>query len=152
MVEENERLILSIVSDNASGENRRDLHQEILLRIWKSLTVFKGQASSSTWVYRVALNTALDFQFRQKRNVDIQLDKVADATLQSKQTPMQGNYIQLLREFMKSLNGAEREIFEMYLNDLSYKEISEITGLGENCLRMRISRIKRKFEERYIES
>lgn len=152
MVEENERLILSIVSDNASGENRRDLHQEILLRIWKSLTVFKDQASSSTWVYRVALNTALDFQFRQKRNVDIQLDKVADATLQSKQAPLQGNDIQLLRKFMKSLNGAEREIFEMYLNDLSYREISEITGLGENCLRMRISRIKRKFEERYIES
>jgi len=37
----------------------------------------------------------------------------------------------------------------MYLNDFSYREIYEVTGLGENCLRMRISRLKKRFEERY---
>jgi RNA polymerase sigma-70 factor (ECF subfamily) len=152
IIEGHKGLLYFIIRNHASGENMRDLYQEIQLRIWQSLAVFKGDASSATWVYRVALNTAIDFLDRQKRNPSILFNQVPESVLQNMQAAPQTDGVQLLQAFMESLAGADREIFGMYLNDFSYREISEITGLGENCLRMRISRIKKRFEERHIGS
>jgi RNA polymerase sigma-70 factor (ECF subfamily) len=154
IVEENKRLLLFAARNHASGENIRDLHQEILLRLWQSVEVFKGQASYTTWAYRVALNTALDFRDRQKRSTNVSFKELPESILKNLQAPqpqqMDGPH--LLQLFIESLPEPDGEIFRMYLNDFSYREISEVTGLGENCLRMRISRLKRRLEERLVGS
>ncbi len=150
LVEESQELLVFIVRNYASGENARDLYQEILLQLWQSLAVFKGEASYPTWAYRVALNTASGFLKRRVRAADITVHGVPEAILENVKAPPQMDGTGLLQEFIGSLAETNREIFTMYLNDLSYHEISEITGLGENCLRMRISRLKKRFEERYI--
>jgi len=71
IIEEHKGLLLFIAGSHTSGENIRDLYQEILLRLWQSTAVFKGQSSYATWAYRVALNTAIDFLDKQKRNANL---------------------------------------------------------------------------------
>lgn len=75
-----------------------------------------------------------------------------DTVLNDLQAPRELDGLRLLKEFVGSLRQADREIFDMYWNELSYCEISEITGLGENCLRMRISSLKKRLEERMMKS
>jgi DNA-directed RNA polymerase specialized sigma24 family protein len=58
--------------------------------------------------------------------------------------------IEILREFTGSLDKAERAIFTLYLSDMTYGQMAEVTGMTEDALRVRVSRIKRQFEERYI--
>jgi DNA-directed RNA polymerase specialized sigma24 family protein len=97
-------------------------------------------------------HAAIDFLDRQKRSPSVLFSDVPESILQNVQAATHTDGVQLLQKFIESLTAADREIFGMYLNDFSYRDISKMTGLGENCLRMRISRIKRKFEERHIES
>jgi RNA polymerase sigma-70 factor (ECF subfamily) len=59
--------------------------------------------------------------------------------------------LRILDEFIASLNGTDRAVFLLYLDDVSYREMSQITGFSEANLRVKISRLKKLFSERYIE-
>jgi RNA polymerase sigma-70 factor (ECF subfamily) len=122
IVDENKRRILAIARSYAHGD-ASDLYQEILLQVWKGLDGFDHRSKPGTWVYRVALNTAITFKRKAIRRAAPGVAIAEDAA-----------------------------IFLLYLDDLSYEDMSDITGLQKNHIGVRINRIKKAFVERYIGS
>ncbi len=127
-----------------SPEDREDLFQEITFQLWKSYPSFKGMAKPSTWVYRVALNTAIA-SFRKKRPEISYLDILPDV-----QEEMPGEddayWEDRLFRVLKKFDAADKALITLYLEDLSYHEISEILGISENYVGVKISRLKSKLK------
>jgi RNA polymerase sigma-70 factor (ECF subfamily) len=77
VVEENGNRISRICSYySKSAEDRKDMYQEILVNIWKSLDKFRGESSISTWIYRIAVNTSLTFAGKSYRNMNLNIDQL----------------------------------------------------------------------------
>ncbi len=145
----NQRRILAIARSYARADERRDLCQEILLQMWKGLDGFEGRCTPSTWVYRVALNTAITFRRKNGRRIEQSCKSLADGDEDPATLPNPGNEILILEEFLRSLGEIDRAVFLLYLEDLSYREISEVTGLTESHVGVRISRLKKAFTQGY---
>lgn len=125
-----------------SPEDQQDCFQEILYHLWKSYPSFNGRSKISTWIYRVALNVALA-DFRQAKPNLAYTDVVPDRVEESDSS------VQLFRQealigAMKRLTEADRALLAMYLDDLSYREISEVTGLSESNVGVKLSRLKKQ--------
>ena len=131
------------------GADWKDLEQEILLQIWKGLDSFAGRSAVHTWLYRVALNTALTWRRSAARAPVTVLQ--ADAMPEPAGTQQGRDPIAVLEEFMATLAPVDRAVLLLYLEDASYADIAEVTGLGESNVGVRLHRIKRAFKDRYIE-
>lgn len=145
-VHQHQRIIYKvcrIYRDNR--EDQEDLFQEIVYQLWKSFPGFKSESKISSWIYRIALNTAIAVYRKPKLPVD--LYKVLPDQIQTAQEkPVSENEERLFNAFRK-LNDAEKAVVSLFLEDFSYKEISEITGLSENNVGVRLTRIKNKLKE-----
>lgn len=126
-----------------SREDREDLFQEIVYQLWKSLPTFKGEARFSTWMYRIALSTAIS-AFRKKRP-DIRYT----ASLPDEQGEQNEQHEQrdLLFDALRKLNDADKALITLYLEDLSYQEIAAISGVSENNVGVKLNRIKTKIQQ-----
>ncbi len=149
VVAANERRIKAIARSYAPPNERQDLCQEILLQMWKGLGGFKGRSAVSTWVYRVALNTAITFRRRNRQRIEPTEDLSAQATLLPVAPSDPERQVLILEDFLGSLGKIDRAVFLLYLEDLSYRDISEVTGLTESHVGVRINRLKKAFVERY---
>lgn len=127
-----------------------DLYQEILIQIWTSLSKFKNQSKISTWLYRVALNTALTFVKKDKKEKskfsDVPLEN-QKAYYDSERTTVSQDKISSLYKCINLLNKSDRAIILLYLEKCSYEEIAEIVGISVNNVGVKISRIKTKLHE-----
>ena len=125
-------------------EDREDLFQEIIYQLWKSYKRFKGESKVSTWLYRIALNTAMT-AFR-KKSPDVsyptELPDLADESINDDQVERQRKFFAALQR----LNDADKAIITLYLEDLSYQQIAEISGINENNVGVKINRIKHKIK------
>ena len=122
--------VTRIYCDNV--DDRKDLFQEILIQLWKSYGSFKEQSKFSTWMYRVAINTAITaFKRGAKKNIKAQfvtdLPQVVDDEYDS---DLEDN-LNLLHSAIGQLTGIEKSIILLYLEDKSYEEIAEITGITQ---------------------
>ena len=145
----NQRRILAIARSYAHGDECRDLYQEILLQMWKGFDSFQGRSALSTWVYRVVLNTAITYRRKNGRRVEPSARPLEESGPQTVAPPDPGNEMLILEEFLRSLAKIDRAVFLLYLEDLSYREISEVTGLTESHVGVRINRLKKAFMQRY---
>jgi len=119
-----------------------DYYQEILIRLWKSYPSFKNLSSFSTWLYRVALNTAIDIIRKQCLiPVHIKLSKNEYNIAEYKNNIESENKDKLYLA-INMLSDIEKAIIILYLEDFNYKEIAEIIGISENYAGVRINRIK----------
>lgn len=138
--------VCSMYSD--SNEELRDNMQEVMLQLWNSYGDFEGRSKLSTWVYRVALNVCL-VQSRKKRNMARKHDKWAKEPviddLEDKQRLERQSGI--LSDAIRKLKEADRAIILLYLEDMSYEEISDITGLTVSNVGVRLNRIRKKLKE-----
>jgi RNA polymerase sigma-70 factor (ECF subfamily) len=148
-VSANMRRIIAIARSYAHGDEQGDLCQEILLQMWKGFDSFEGRSTPSTWIYRVALNTAITFRRNNSRRVEPWARPLDEASPEPTAPASPGNEILILEEFLQSLGKIDRAVFLLYLEDLSYREISEVTGLTESHVGVRISRLKKSFTQRY---
>ena len=130
-----------------SPEDRRDLFQETLYQLWRSYPSFKGWSNFSTWVYRIALNTAITALRREKKrpyNVEFQDDM--------QQVPAPSGALDdaqrtgRLYRAIRSLNDVERALVMLYLDELSYKEMADVLGLSESNVGVKLNRIKAKLQ------
>jgi RNA polymerase sigma factor (sigma-70 family) len=123
-------------------EDRQDLFQEVVYQLWKSFPAFEGRAKLSSWMYRIALNTALA-SFR-KRAPDI----TYPVALPERTTdPPAGDIHQeQLFAALRQLNDSEKAIIALYLEDMSYQEIALIIGIDENYVGVKLNRIKTKIK------
>jgi RNA polymerase sigma-70 factor, ECF subfamily len=138
---------LFIAQQYASANDVQDLYNEILYKLWKGMNGFEGCSDPSTWAYRIALNTAITH----RRN-HLRRGRAVSAYGQEAQTEQRSGRgeEQVLHDFEQSLPETERDIFKMLLTDLSYREIAETAGISEPVLRVKVSRLKNQFKQRYI--
>ncbi|HXH05295.1 MAG TPA: RNA polymerase sigma factor [Vicinamibacterales bacterium] len=150
LVARNHRRLAAIARSYARGDAWRDLYQEIVLQLWKTRRRFEGRASPETWVFRVALNTAITF--RRRDAVRPRLVQAADGQMEAACGASSGgrSELALLDEFLASLGEIDRAVLLLYLEDLAYREIAGVTGLSEANVGVRLARIKKAFVDRYI--
>ncbi len=124
-------------------EDREDLFQEIVYQLWKSYPSFQGQAKLSSWIYRIALNTALA-SFRKKSPKVSYPDTLPDHVAVS--APALTEQQEQLFRALQQLSDAEKAIITLYLEDLTYQEIAAITGIDVNYVGVKLNRIKTKLK------
>ncbi len=145
-VEENMALIMHISRAYARDEESlKDLVQEVTLQLWRSHTSFKGNSQLSTWVYRVTLNVCLSHSKRMKRKVEtVPLEWKSDSAVEDDPDKEQ---IEKLYMGIKKLRESDRAIILLYLEDKSYKEMSEILGITVSNVGVKVNRLKDKLKE-----
>jgi RNA polymerase sigma-70 factor (ECF subfamily) len=126
-------------------EDQEDLFQEIAYQLWKSYPSFKGESKISTWIYRIALNTAIAIYRKPKLSIEF-YDDFPESIHPSWAQKGSENEERLFWALRK-LNDSEKAIISLYLDEFSYREIAEITGLNENNVGVRLNRIKNKLKE-----
>ena len=133
---------------NGSGEVE-DLFQEIMSHVWNALPNFRGEAQIGTWLYRIAVNTAL--LYRRKWRPAEPLPEVIDPSAGALQTLEDRERFDALRRAIAVLGDQDRLIVTLLLEGLSYREIAEVTGLTVNYVGVKLSRIKQAIEQRMTE-
>lgn len=131
-----------------SNADREDLFQEIVIRLWKAWPGFKGHSKLSTWLYRVAINTAIS-GLRKKKNFIRHYEPSAMPEPAGEHHCMheEEERWQLLYHAIEQLNAVEKAIVMLYMDDRSYEEMEEIIGLNQGNLRVKMNRIKEKLRE-----
>jgi len=147
-LEQNKQKLLRVCSVYAEdNEDKKDLFQEVLIHIWQSMPSFEEKSSLSTWMFRVTLNVCLRLQTKQakKRDRFMKLDSITIENITDEEANEEDHERLIkLRSCIKKLNDADKAVTTLYLEELSYKEISDITGLTENNVAVKIKRIKMK--------
>lgn len=127
-------------------EDQEDLFQEIVYQLWKAYPGFKGESKPGTWIYRIALNTAIAVYRKQRPDIRYpdQLPETAVSITEAGKSEKE----ELLFRTLRTLTDSEKAVISLYLEDFSYEEIAAITGLSENNVGVRLNRIKNKLKER----
>lgn len=127
--------------------DREDLYQEIILNAWKGIKNFKGQSKISTWLYSVALNTAISFFKKEKKQKDIL------ALEKNKAVPDDGFNLEVeqlaaMNKAIAELSKVDKALVLLYLDDFSYRQIAQIIGITVNNVGVKMNRIKFFLKER----
>jgi RNA polymerase sigma-70 factor (ECF subfamily) len=121
---------------------KEDYYQEMLIRLWKAYPGFKNQSAFSTWLYRVALNTAIDIIRKQillpKQTALLKAQYNTAETINTVESENKDKLYLAINQ----LSDIEKAIIILYLEDFNYSEIAEITGISENYTGVKINRIK----------
>jgi len=143
LIKENKGIIYKICNSYCADKiDRDDLAQEIIYNLWKSFNSFNAEFKFSTWMYRIALNVAISFYRREKKFK--YHDPISEGLIVFEENPQDEveTDLQLLQGFINQLKEIDKAIILLYLDDKSYKEISEITGFTETNVATKINRIK----------
>ena len=133
-------------------EDQQDLYQEIVYQLWKSFDSFRSDAKWSTWMYRVALNTAISFLKRDKSKLKKVSSEHLDNFKMEPFDPVMEERIEWLYKSIQKLSVVEKGIILLYLEGKSHEEISNITGFTTSNVGTRISRIKEKLKRQISNS
>ena len=126
--------------------DREDLFQEVVVQLWKALPKFRGESKFSTWMYRVALNTAISDFRKRKRSLPVSetegLEIKSELSDGNKEEKLDSLYAAISR-----LPEIDKAIVMLYLEDRSYEEMEDILGINTNNLRVKMNRIKEKLRQ-----
>jgi len=127
-------------------EDREDLFQEILIQLWKSIHQFRENSKISTWMYKVALHTAITHLNKTKKHT-IHKDGVVE-TIDYHQLPESYGQedFDLLYMAISQLNKIDKALTLLYLEKHSYQEIASLMGISESNVGVKINRIKSKLK------
>lgn len=145
-VKENERLINKVCRIYAyTKADQKDLFQEIIIQLWKAFPGFKGQSTFSTWLYRVAINTAITGLRKEKRFITSYEPAALPVTESDENNGEEKEeQLQQLYTAIEQLTQIEKAIVMLYMEDRSYEEMEDILGIGQGNLRVKMNRIKEK--------
>jgi RNA polymerase sigma-70 factor (ECF subfamily) len=146
LVEAHQGIIFKISTLYAADDyERQDLHQEILMQLWRSFPSFQGGAQFSTWMYRVALNTVL-LARRKQRSLPRWGSLPEPEPVMPEPARDELDVEQLFR-CIRQLAELDRAVILLYLEQYKYVEIAELTGLSRRAVGVRIVRIKKRLRE-----
>jgi RNA polymerase sigma-70 factor, ECF subfamily len=132
--------------------DRQDLFQEIAIQVWRSVDAFRGESSVPTWMYRVALNTAIAWTRREHRH---QRGKEplegAESLLTTESSAKPDPRLEWLYQQIAQLKDVDRSVALLLLDGFSYKEMASITGLTESNIGVKINRIKSALARKSME-
>lgn len=130
-------------------DDRDDLIQEMTFQLWKAYSTFAGNSKFSTWMYRVALNTAITFFKKQKRKIDghpltREMDRADDDRLELLTREEQLDYFY---EAVRYLSRLEKALIFLFLEGQSHREIAASLGISEGNARVRLARVKERLKQ-----
>ncbi len=135
--------VCSLYTNDRDAHN--DLFQEITIQLWKAYPKFRGDSKFSTWMYRVALNTAITLYRKSKRKPATQdYDSVIYRISAEEYDPTQEQQLKLMYSAVKQLGDIDKALVFLYLENKNYTEIAETLGITEVNARVKMNRIKTK--------
>lgn len=135
-----------------TSEECQDLAQEILLQAWRSLPRFEHKANAATWFYRVALQTALNWQRKDKGRRSrqpplLEVEALAPDGADCAEQAQQRETVELLYQAIRQLPKADAALVLLYLDELSYREIADVFGISESNVGVKLNRAKKALGE-----
>lgn len=148
LIDENQGIVHKICrSYSDTQDEHQDMFQEVVLQLWSSFDSFKEEAKFSTWMYRVALNTAITLFRKKKRTIaTTEMEEVAPIHLKDNIENDNREQIDILYKAIKQLTEVERALVLLYLDEKPYKEIAETIGISEVNARVKMNRVKSKLK------
>jgi RNA polymerase sigma-70 factor (ECF subfamily) len=146
-------LMWKVVRAFAAGpEDQEDLLQEIALQLWMSLPAFRREAKESTWIYRVAFNTALVWKRHEKRRNAkherfFELNAAPEASAEPSAPARDEEPVQQLYTAIRQLPKLDASLALMHLDGLSYREMSDVLGITEGNVGVKLNRIRKQLAE-----
>ena len=146
-LEQHQKIVHKVCMLYTQTENdHQDLFQEILLQLWKAFPKFRGESKITTWIYKIALYTALGSLKKEKRKQKA-VEDYKNIMIDASSNDQVDDRLEALQQVINKLAQMEKAIIMLYLEEKSYKEISEIMGITENNVGVKINRIKKKIKE-----
>jgi RNA polymerase sigma factor (sigma-70 family) len=146
-------IIYKICNLYAAREEQDDLKQEIIYQLWKSYPGFRGDSSFESWMYRVALNTAMlglraqKLKYRSLSNLEL---KISDNPIERQEDEVR---LEQLYKQISKLNDLDKSIIFLYLEKCSYQQIADITGISIKNVSVHLVRIREKLRKKlYIQN
>jgi len=128
-------------------DSHNDLFQEITIQLWKAYPKFRGDSKFSTWMYRVALNTAITLYRKKKRSIRTQDFEGISFKIKAEEYNNEvEQHLKLMYDAIKQLNDIDKALVFLYLEDKNYAEISETLGITEVNARVKMNRVKTKLK------
>lgn len=129
-----------------SDEDRQDLFQEIVAQVWKSFATFRMESKPSTWIYRIALNTAISSFRKQQRSIfTLPLDELEIQVEQDDE--IKAERLKLMYAAIAQLSDIEKALVMLYIEEKSYEEMEDILGMAQGNMRVKMNRIKEKLRK-----
>lgn len=139
---------------NSNEEDQKDMYQEVLVNIWKSIESFRGDSAISTWIYRVAVNTSLSFTGKAFRHMKLMVNGTTqnlNSILDEENLKVkleQENLLNRLQIELNQLSVIDKALISLMLEGLSMKEIADVIGITEPNVKVKIHRIKGQLKEK----
>lgn len=148
MIRENEGIIFKVSTVyTRTLEDQQDLYQEIVIQLWKAFGTFRQASKRSTWLYRIALNTAITRLRKEKRRAEyVPIDQVVLQYAEGSD-PLFEEQIKQLYRYIEKLNDMDKGIILLFLENKSHEEIAGIIGISITNVGTRISRIRQKMKK-----
>ena len=146
-------LILKVVRGCAeSPQDQDDLFQDVLLQLWSSMPAFRGESRETTWIYRVAFNTALVWKRGEKRRRAkherfFELNVIPETSASQNEQALNEALVRQLYAAIRQLPKLDASLALMHLDGLSYREMSEVLGITESNVGVKLNRIRKQLAE-----
>jgi RNA polymerase sigma-70 factor (ECF subfamily) len=128
---------------NSDKATFSDLYQEVLINLWQGIDSFRGEAKMSTWIYRTAINTCITWHRKNVKHLhNISLDDITIEIPTSDST--KGEELRQMYQMISNLEPLEKAIITLWLDENSYEDIAEITGISRANVAIKLHRIKDK--------
>lgn len=129
-------------------QSHNDLFQEITIQLWRAYPKFRGDSKFSTWMYRVALNTAITLYRKSKRKIRTSdYENISFKIASEEYDPTEEEQLKQMYKAIKKLNDIDKALVFLYLEDKNYREISETLGISEVNARVKMNRIRTKLKK-----
>lgn len=129
-------------------DDQKDLFQEITFQVWKAFPTFEGRSEFSTWLYRIALNTAILFLKSEKRRSFIQNNEVSNFKINQEEYDDEDEQkLKKMYEAINQLNAIDKALIFYYLENYSGNQIAEQMGISEVNARVKMNRAKEKLKQ-----
>lgn len=146
-------LMLKVVRGCAAvPQDQDDLFQDVCLQLWRSIPAFRGEAKETTWIYRVAFNTALAWRRGERRRREghesfLKFDVSPQTQPSYAETLPDQEIIEHLYAAIRQLPKVDASLALMHLDSLSYSEMAEVLGISENYIGVKLNRIRKQLAE-----
>ncbi|HWZ14709.1 MAG TPA: sigma-70 family RNA polymerase sigma factor [Mucilaginibacter sp.] len=152
LIQQNKKLIFKVCNAYCRDpEDRKDLVQDVIIQLWRSFDKYNNRYKLSTWMYRIALNTAISHyradSNRQNTTVSIH-DSLIDFADENENQEVDTN-VKLLYDFINKFDELNKALIILYLDNNSYKDIAEVLGITETNVATKIGRLKQQLKQQF---
>ncbi|MCC8154953.1 MAG: sigma-70 family RNA polymerase sigma factor [Tannerellaceae bacterium] len=145
-IETYQQIIYKVCYMYASGHTSlNDLYQEVVINLWKAYPKFRGECKISTWIYRIGLNTCITF-YRKGNSLPEVVPFPEGYDVVWKDENEQAYQLREMYRLINNLSSIEKALILLWLEEKSYQEIAEITGVSKGNVAVKLNRIKEKLK------